>query len=224
MSIILNIDTSLETARVVIAKDGVAQSFLLNEVQKDHASFLHKAIEQLLAEAGLQLKQVDAIAVVNGPGSYTGLRVGLSAAKGLCYALNKPLITVGTLNVLTTAAINSTKETNNGQMLYCPMIDARRSEVYTTVFDENMHEIIPACAMILNKNSFEQILHDKKILFFGNGAAKWKNISECENALFINELHINQAISQLSFNRYSQRNFTDLTYSVPLYIKEFFSP
>jgi tRNA threonylcarbamoyladenosine biosynthesis protein TsaB len=224
MSIILNIDTSLETASVIIAKDGVAHSFLLNEVQKDHASFLHKAVKQLLTDSSLQLTQVDAIAVVNGPGSYTGLRVGLSAAKGFCYALNKPLITVGTLNVLATAAINSSKETMNESVLFCPMIDARRSEVYTAVFDKNMHEILPPCAMILNKNSFEKIMPGNKVVFFGNGASKWKKMAECENALFINELHISQAISELSHKMYIQRNFTDLSYSEPLYIKEFFSP
>ena len=107
MSIILNIDTSIETASVSIARDGIVQAYLINTIQKEHASFLHNAVKQLLTESSLDIKQMDAIAVTSGPGSYTGLRVGLASAKGLCYALSKPLITIGTLNVLATAAINA---------------------------------------------------------------------------------------------------------------------
>lgn len=224
MSIILNIDTSLETASVSITEDGVLVRSRINTVQKEHASFLHHAIKDLLTESSIDIKELDAIAVTNGPGSYTGLRVGLASAKGLCYALNKPLITIGSLNVLACAAINVTGKSDPGSSLFCPMIDARRMEVYTAIFDNAMNEILPACAMILNENSFGEILSKKRILFFGSGSVKWNNLSESKNAVFIKELDTIPAICQLAFEKFSSKNFTDLTYSEPLYIKEFFIP
>ena len=224
MSTILNIDTSMETAGVSIAKNGVIQSFLINTIQKEHASFLHNAVKKLLIESSTDIKQIDAIAVTNGPGSYTGLRVGLASAKGLCYALNKPLITIGTLNALATAAIDSSKEIAARSALYCPMIDARRLEVYTAVFDNNMTEILQASAMILHERSFEQILENNQVLFFGSGSKKWNGMVKSGNAIFLNELDITTAVCQLSFNKLVNNDFTDLTYSGPLYIKEFFSP
>ena len=224
MSIILNIDTSIETASVSIAMDGMIQAHLINTIQKEHASFLHNAVKQLLAESSLDIKQMDAIAVTNGPGSYTGLRVGMASAKGFCYALNKPLITICTLNALAVAVINASKEAFSETTLFCPMIDARRMEVYTAVFDKNMVEILSPCAMILDERSFEETLQKNRIFFAGTGAAKWSNIIRSENAEFINELDITTAISILSFEKFLTNDFTGLTYSEPLYIKDFFSP
>ena len=224
MSVILNIDTSIETASVSIARDGVIQSYLKNTIQKEHASFLHIAVKQLLTESSLDIKQIDAVAVTNGPGSYTGLRVGLASAKGLCYAMNKPLITIGTLNALAAAAIDTSAEPENSSALFCPMIDARRMEVYTAVFDKDLVEILQPTAMILQENSFEQTLQKDRVLFFGNGSTKWKNISKSGNAGFIDDPDITSAICKLSFEKFQGNNFTDLTYSEPLYIKDFFSP
>ncbi|MEP7163884.1 MAG: tRNA (adenosine(37)-N6)-threonylcarbamoyltransferase complex dimerization subunit type 1 TsaB [Ferruginibacter sp.] len=224
MSIILNIDTSIETASVSIAKDGFIQAYLVNPVQKEHASFLHNAVKQLLASSSLDIKQMDAIAVTNGPGSYTGLRVGLASAKGLCYALHKPLITIGTLNVLAAAAIYTSGEASTKDALFCPMLDARRMEVFTAIFDKDMNEVLPACAMILDESLFGKLLETKRLLFFGSGAMKWKNISRSQNAGFINELDITVAISKLSFEKFLMNDFTDLSYSEPLYVKEFFTP
>jgi len=224
MSIILNIDTSIETASVSIAKDGIIQSSLKNTVQKEHASFVHNAVKQLTATVSINIKQVDAVAVANGPGSYTGLRVGLASAKGFCYALNKPLITIGTLNALAVAAINISTQDNSPANLFCPMIDARRMELYTAVFDGKMKEILPACAMIVTETSFQEMLQNNHVLFAGSGADKWSNICTSGKASFINELDISAAIAQLSFKKFTGSNFTDLTYSEPLYVKDFFTP
>ena len=166
---------------------------------------------------------MDAIAVTKGPGSYTGLRVGMASAKGLCYALNKPFITIGTLNALTVAAINKTKEDTPGYDLFCPMIDARRLEVYTAVFDKDMNEIIAPCAMVLNNNSFEDLLKSNNILFVGSGAKKWSNLIESAKASFLNEIDASNAISNLSYTKLKHKDFTDLSYSEPLYVKDFFS-
>lgn len=224
MSIILNIDTSIETASVSIARDGVILSSLINTIQKEHASFLQQAVKEIFTGLSVELKQVDAIAVTNGPGSYTGLRVGMASAKGLCYALNKPLITIGTLNALAAAAIDASKDSFMPSSLFCPMIDARMMEVYTAVFDIKMVEKLPPSAMILDEDSFKILLQNNHLLFLGSGAGKWKSIVRSENAGFINELDITASICKLSLEKYLGNDFTDLTYSEPLYIKDFFSP
>lgn len=224
MSLILNIDTSLETASVSIAKEGVLIVSKANEIQKEHASFLHIAIQELLTISSLGIDQIEAIAVTNGPGSYTGLRVGLASAKGLCFALNKPLITIGSLNVMARTVIGSSEGIIPATQLYCPMIDARRMEIYTAVFDSNMKEILPPCAMILNEHSFHEIIKDNSILFFGNGSEKWKGIITSQNAVFANVPDTIPAVCRMSFERFINSDFTDLTYSEPLYIKEFFTP
>jgi tRNA threonylcarbamoyladenosine biosynthesis protein TsaB len=224
MSIILNIDTSLETASVSIAKEGALIVSKENKVQKEHASFLHLAIQDLLTESSLGIDKIEAIAVTNGPGSYTGLRVGLASAKGLCFALNKPLITIGSLNVLASSAIGSSEGIIPAPQLYCPMIDARRMEIYTAVFDRNMKEILPPCAMILNEHSFHEMIKENSILFFGNGSEKWKGIVTSKNAAFTSIPDTIPTVCRLSFEKFINSDFTDLTYSEPLYIKEFFTP
>ena len=224
MNVILNIDTSVETASVSVSKDGVLLSYLKNTVQKEHASFLHNAVNLVLTEASLDIKKLDAIAVVNGPGSYTGLRVGLASAKGLCYALNKPLITIGTLNALAAAAISSTKEPNSGSALFCPMIDARRMEVYTAIFDDTMTERIPASALILHESSFEKMLTENNMFFFGSGSVKWRNMINSKKAYFVDAVDPTAAICQLSHTKYLNNDFSNLSYCEPLYVKEFFSP
>ncbi len=221
---ILNIDTSIETASVSLSKDGILLSYLKNTIQKEHASFLHNAIDHLLTGTSTDRSNIDAIAVVNGPGSYTGLRVGLAAAKGLSYALNKPLITIGTLNMLAAAAISSLKETISGKTLFCPMIDARRMEVYTAVFDETMTEKMPACAMILDEKSFEQMLEEYNMFFFGSGSVKWKNIIKSKKACFSDTPDSIEVVCQMSYSKYLKNDFSNLPYCEPLYIKEFFSP
>src|SRR5215208_5364975 len=136
MSFILNIDTALETASVSLANNGRMLQSLVSESQKDHASWLHPAIKILLEKQGIGMDQLVAVGVSNGPGSYTGLRVGLSTAKGFCYALNIPLITIGTLKLMAFSARDEAED------LICPMIDARRMEVYTAIYTGEMAELI----------------------------------------------------------------------------------
>ena len=223
MGIILNIDTAVETASVSLAKDGIIIACIRNAIQKEHATFLHVAINQLLQQSSIQLKQLDAIAVTKGPGSYTGLRVGMASAKGLCYALNKPFITIGTLNAIGIAAINETKGKLPQHSLFCPMIDARRMEVFTAVFDADMNEILSPCAMVLDNNSYNNIVQNSNMVFAGSGSLKWSMITEVKNKLFLNEIDIAEAIAYLSNNKLINKDFTDLSYSEPLYVKEFFS-
>jgi tRNA threonylcarbamoyladenosine biosynthesis protein TsaB len=220
MSFILNIDTSLETASVSIAKDGNILSFQTNAIQKDHATFLHVAIADLLAKENLKPAQLDAIGVTLGPGSYTGLRVGLSAAKGLCYALNKPLITVGTLEVMTKDMILQMDKTTD--CLFCPMIDARRMEVFTAIYDEKFNEIIAPHAKVLTPQSFAENYDENMLIFFGSGMSKWREISKINNAYFETNKTLPNALNMLTFQKFILSDFDNLSSSIPQYSKPFY--
>ena len=220
MSLILNIDTATEMAHVSIAKDGAVLKAYHNDLQKDHASFLQPAIQRLAGETGLALTDVDAIAVTGGPGSYTGLRVGLASAKGLCYALNKPLIMLSTLEVLTASAFLS-DQSSDKPALFCPMIDARRMEVFTAIYDDQLTTQLSPQPMILDETSFSESLKKSTVVFFGNGSDKWKTLCTHPNALFKSVLILPEAMAQLS-NIFLERNqFADIAYSEPMYLKDF---
>lgn len=220
MATILHIDTATASASVSLAKDGLIIDFIENDSPNEHASFLQPAVKKLLQKAGILLNELDAIAVVNGPGSYTGLRVGLASAKGLAYASGKPLITVGTLPAMAGAAV-AAEEDNS--ILYAPMIDARRMEVFTGVYDAEGKEKLSPQAKVLSHDSFVELLLRNKILFFGNGAAKFKEIVNHPNALFSTDYNIIQSFAQLSLSAYRQQEFATLAYCEPLYLKEFYT-
>ncbi|HQW93579.1 MAG TPA: tRNA (adenosine(37)-N6)-threonylcarbamoyltransferase complex dimerization subunit type 1 TsaB, partial [Ferruginibacter sp.] len=150
MSLILNIDTSSEKAHVSFAKDGSLLALLSSESQKEHASFLQSAIQQLCKTASIHLPEIDAVAVTAGPGSYTGLRVGMASAKGLSYALKKPFITMGTLDILARSAIDFFPEQAE-PVLFCPMLDARRMEVFTAIYQKDLKTILEPGALILDE-------------------------------------------------------------------------
>ncbi len=220
MSLILNIDTASENAHVSFAKDGDILHVLYNETQKEHASFLQAAILQLTKLIPVKLSTIDAVAVTAGPGSYTGLRVGFASAKGLCYALKKPLITLGSLDVLAASAVELLPNIDKNYLL-CPMIDARRMEVFTAVFAKDLTLKLDPCAMILDENSFEKELTQNRVIFFGNGSEKWKNIANHPNASFEKVTLQANTLSFQSNLHYINNYFTELAYSEPFYLKEF---
>jgi tRNA threonylcarbamoyladenosine biosynthesis protein TsaB len=226
MALILNIDTATEHASVCLSVDGVLLAIECNPNQKDHAAFIQPAIKKLLSSANCHLSSVNAIAVSNGPGSYTGLRVGLSTAKGICYALDKPLILINTLEIIATAAIEKSDElsfANNEQPLFCPMIDARRMEVFTAVYDHQLKEILPPSAMILNENSFGDLLHQHTIILNGSGTEKCKNVIAHNNAYFFQVQHDARHMGTIAEKLYLLKSFADKAYSEPYYLKEFFT-
>jgi len=220
MSIILNIDTASEKAHVSFARNGELLHTLTSGSQKEHASFLQSAIQELVQITGVHLTQLDAVAVTAGPGSYTGLRVGFSSAKGLCYALNKPLISIGTLEVLTASALTLFPPVTNEEW-YCPMMDARRMEVFTALYKPDLTVQLAPCPVILNSSSFENELSQKSIIFFGSGAAKWQSVCNHPNALFKNVTLLPGSMSKHSNMLFEKKIFTELAYSEPLYLKEF---
>ncbi|MEO5944023.1 MAG: tRNA (adenosine(37)-N6)-threonylcarbamoyltransferase complex dimerization subunit type 1 TsaB [Ferruginibacter sp.] len=220
MPFILNIDTATENASVSLAENGSITAFTENNIQKDHATFLHLAIKDLLHKTGIGFKQLSAIAVTEGPGSYTGLRVGMASAKGLCYALNKPFITINTLEAMALASIQNSLGSGN---LYCPMIDARRMEVYTALYKKDMENILPSSAIILTEKFLEDELKKNKIVFSGSGVEKWKIMSNSPNCMFLEQSNIYLSIAQLSYKKSIEKEFTELAHSQPLYVKEFYN-
>lgn len=221
MSLILNIDTSLETAVVNIADNGTVVLEQLNPQQKNHSAFLENAIQQILSKAGLQLGDLSAFAAVAGPGSYTGLRIGMASVKALCYALQKPLILLNKLEVLTVSVVQQNKEMDEGT-LFCPMIDARRMEVFTGIYNRGLKEMMAPCAMVLEKNSFDKTLELNQMLFFGNGSVKWRGLCNHKNASYMEIQNEGQAMATLSIEHLRNQQFSDVVYSSPLYLKEFF--
>ncbi len=219
MSLILNIDTATEQASVSLALAGKLLLEKTNQQQMDHAAWIHTAIEELLKESGQQVTGIKAIAVMAGPGSYTGLRVGMATAKGLCYALGIPLVTLNTLRVM---GFSASKNASPGVLL-CPMLDARRMEVFTALYDSGLKELMPPCAMILEPESFSSWLSVNHIIFFGNGSNKAKALLTQENAVFKDIFYNAEDISLLSHRSFIQADFNDLAYTVPVYLKDFYT-
>ena len=218
MALILNIDTAVEAASVCLTKEGEILTFAKNEEQKDHASWLHIAIREIFKKNNLEIGSIDAVAVTEGPGSYTGLRIGMATAKGVCYALNKPLITLNTLLVMANAAKNS--EAN----LLCPMIDARRMEVFTALYTKDIQLVKEPTTMTLDEYSFDEELKDQSICFFGNGNIKFKNLKDHPRALFSDVNFDAATMAFLSEKKFNKKEFADLAYAEPLYLKEFYTP
>ncbi|MBN8675958.1 MAG: tRNA (adenosine(37)-N6)-threonylcarbamoyltransferase complex dimerization subunit type 1 TsaB [Chitinophagales bacterium] len=218
MALILHIDTALETASVCLSDDENIIALAINTDQKDHASWLHNSIREMMIKHDTPLNRLQAISVSIGPGSYTGLRVGLSAAKGFCYALNIPLITTGTLQMI---ANRVRKEATD---LICPLIDARRMEVYAALYDKQMTEIEKPSALTVDANSFSDLLTNRKLIFTGSGSKKLQQILSHANASFIDKVVTAEQLVVFAHLSYRKQQFADLAYTEPLYIKDFYSP
>jgi tRNA threonylcarbamoyladenosine biosynthesis protein TsaB len=219
MALILNIDTATEMASICLSKDGNKLSLLENKQQKDHASWLHVGIDEIMKSNGFMVKDLDAVAITDGPGSYTGLRVGMAAAKGLCYALQIPFITESSLKMMAFAA--GLQINNVGHSVLCPMIDARRMEVFTAIYNFDLEELIPPASVILDEYSFFAELESLKIHFFGSGSPKWEKITASKNAMFAEVTYHAGHLSGLSYKKFLHKEFTDIIYSQPAYIKDF---
>ena len=224
MAIILNIETATETCSVALSNENGIIDYRENREGKSHASLLTIFIDDILKSNNFKAADLSAVSISNGPGSYTGLRIGVSTAKGICYGANIPLIAISTLEVLVAGLMNSpvNQQYINTETLLCPMIDARRLEVYTALFDNAGKMISDISAEIINESSFQQIFAKKKIVFFGNGANKCKAMLSNENALFIDNIHpLAQNMTSLSQSHYNNKAFEDVAYFEPFYLKDF---
>lgn len=215
MVYILNIETATKNCSVSVAKNGV--TILCKEIAEQgysHAERLHVFINEIISEAGIELSDLSAIAVSQGPGSYTGLRIGVSAAKGLCYALDVPLIAIDTL-----ASLANQVSTNDGFVI--PMIDARRMEVYSAIFNSEKEKIREVRAEVLTEDSFSAIT--ETIYFIGDSNEKAKSILSKPNYIFLEGIQFPSAkeMSSLSYQKFLNNEFEDVAYFEPFYLKDF---
>ena len=215
MSFILNIETATKNCSVALAKEG--KTILCKEIAEEgysHAERLHVFIEAIITETGITFQDLSAIAVSQGPGSYTGLRIGVSAAKGLCFALDIPLIAVDTLQVLASQA-----KVHDG--LIIPMLDARRMEVYSAIFTPNYENKRAVQAEIITENYFEEL--QETLYFVGDCAEKCKSVLIKENFIFLGDIKYPSAkeMSFLSFEKYKKNDIVDVAYFEPYYLKDF---
>lgn len=218
---ILCIETSTNCCSAAICKDGVAVVSKENLTGANHASELPVFIEQLLAIARASQWQIDAVALSEGPGSYTGLRIGTSIAKGLCYGMNIPLIPINTLQILC-QSVDNRHLTSGTNVIYCPMIDARRMEVYTALYDAStLNPITEVTAQVINNQSFSEELKVNKICYFGNGADKCQSVITSPNAMFIPNIVPQASFMGLLAERSAALDVKQMAYYEPFYLKEF---
>jgi len=217
MGVLLNLETSSTNCSVCVAKDGEILAIKeLNSKNYSHAEKLHVFIEEVMHEASMKIENLEAVAVSKGPGSYTGLRIGVSAAKGLCYALGIPLISVSTLK-----SMASQVKINNGEVLI-PVLDARRMEVYSSVFDEKLNEIRETKAEVIDENSFQEYIDSKSVHFLGSGAEKIKELLPLESITYhCDVVPSAKEMATISSDKFNVSDFEDVAYFEPYYLKDF---
>jgi tRNA threonylcarbamoyladenosine biosynthesis protein TsaB len=217
MSFILSLETSTSVCSAALHEEGRLISFRETHVPQSHASALAVMIDELMKDKGLSFKQLGAVAIASGPGSYTGLRIGTSTAKGICFAARVPLIAVGTLDVMA-----SQVDVPDDIIFLCPMIDARRMEVYCQVVRKDLSLVQPVEAKIIDDNSFVEILNAGVTAFFGDGTAKCKGIINHSNARFVEDIVPSaSALGVLAYQKLIKDDFEDLTHFEPFYLKDF---
>ena len=225
MAIILNIETSTQVCSVTVSKNTEILGLLESREEKSHASHLALFIQEILSGNAIDPNEIDAVAVSRGPGSYTGLRIGVSTAKGIAYSLNKPLVAIDTLQAMAYGAaqiLNGQTQNPPENTWLCPMIDARRMEVYTSFYDFEMNQHREIKAEIIEEGSFRDILAERTVFFFGNGAQKCTQILNNSNAFFIEDFEPSaKYMVPFSEKKFHQNSFEDVAYFEPLYLKDF---
>ena len=220
MAYILHIESTSTVCSVALSHND--QLLAIKELNNGytHAENLHLFIQDVLLDVGISVKQLQAISVSTGPGSYTGLRIGYATAKGLAYALNIPLITVSTLRALTALAIQQIAT----DAYYCPMLDARRMEVYCALYNQALEEIIPVNALIVSEESIMAFNKNKPIYFFGDGMPKSKELlNTLPSACYIENIVASaKSLIPLAYQKFIQQDFDNIAYAEPMYLKEFY--
>jgi len=219
MAIILSIETSTITSSIAIHEDGDLLASQHIHLIKSHSEYLVPTINHLLEVCSIKTREIQAIAVSKGPGSYTGLRIGTATAKGLCFGLDAKLIAINTLEAMAFGIVGFFQE----DILLCPMIDARRMEVYCMVLGKELNILQSTKALIIDEYSFTEYLSSQRMFFFGNGAAKCKeSLRHQPNALFMDGIHPNaEHIGTLAWRQFKRQNFEDIATFEPYYLKDF---
>ncbi|NOZ46084.1 MAG: tRNA (adenosine(37)-N6)-threonylcarbamoyltransferase complex dimerization subunit type 1 TsaB [Chlorobi bacterium] len=222
MNLILNIETATNICSVALSDTTTILSVKESAEANVHSSHLTVFIESLFASTGTKLENLSAVAVSKGPGSYTGLRIGVSVAKGICYALKIPLISINTLQAMACGFTSTYESSLQDSDWICPMIDARRMEVYTSFFNKNNIMMKEVSADIIDEDSYKQVLDKRKLYFIGNGSEKCKNAIIHKNAHFINSEFISASnMAKTAYDKFQNKEFEDTAYFEPFYLKDF---
>lgn len=217
MSFIISFETSTPACSVALHRSGELVGIKVINAEKSHSGSLVPMTKELLKEHGLTVQDLAAVAVSKGPGSYTGLRISTSTAKGICFAQNLPLIAIGTLEGMAV-------EMKNEASILIPMLDARRMEVYTQVFNTSARPVSEPCAEVLDEQSYSGVDKSAEILFFGSGAEKYQVICKFDNVRFMNDFVPSaKGIGILAWEKFQQQAFEDTAYFEPFYLKEFYT-
>lgn len=223
MAVILNIETSTQVCSICLSVDGELLGIKESHTKNSHAELLTILAQQILNEQNYEFKDLDAVAVSKGPGSYTGLRIGVSTAKGLCYSLDKPLIAISTLEAMAVGMARRVESDEHENILFCPMIDARRMEVYSALFAPDISMVRDIKAEVIDENSFEEELKAHTIVFGGDGAPKCKEVlSKNPNVIFLDDFYpSSEFMASLAEQKFRDKNFEDTAYFEPFYLKDF---
>lgn len=225
MAYFLIIETATEVCSVALARDGQIIDLEESGEGQNHARLVSVFTEKLLSRNGMRASQLSAVAVSKGPGSYTGLRIGVSTAKGICFASHIPLVAVGTLEAMARHVAKNHQEYGiNGDLpvLYCPMIDARRMEVFSMLINQEGKILRPISAEIVGKEFLAEELLTHQVVFFGNGAAKCANVLASPHAIFAGNIRASaKYMVDLVWEAYNKKHFEDVAYFEPFYLKDF---
>ncbi|MDR0413822.1 MAG: tRNA (adenosine(37)-N6)-threonylcarbamoyltransferase complex dimerization subunit type 1 TsaB [Prevotellaceae bacterium] len=219
MALLLCIESSAEVCSVALTRNGETLALRESAPERDHARQLAPFVAAVLSEAGITPQQLDAVAVSKGPGSYTSLRIGVSVAKGLCYGAGKPLVAVGSLHAL--AALAAAKPEVHPTDLLRPLLDARRMEVYTALFDATGAQLTEVAAQVVDGDSFAEELKERRVVFFGSGTDKCRQTLQSANAFFVEVQASASGMARLAEQLFVEKRFEDVAYFEPFYLKDF---
>ncbi|MCK4922130.1 MAG: tRNA (adenosine(37)-N6)-threonylcarbamoyltransferase complex dimerization subunit type 1 TsaB [Bacteroidales bacterium] len=223
MALILNLETSTKVCSVSLSKGLEIIGWKEDTEGRNHATLLTVFIDEILKENGIVTEDLDAIAVSKGPGSYTGLRIGVSTAKGMAYALSIPLISINTLKMMASGFLQENEQIGlENDILLCPMIDARRMEVYSAIYDTKLNELRKVEAEIIDENSYKDIIKKKRMIIIGDGAAKCSEYLKHPKINIDSDFMLSSRFMvPLAYDKYEKKNFEDVAYFEPFYLKDF---
>jgi tRNA threonylcarbamoyladenosine biosynthesis protein TsaB len=219
---IINMETATSVCSVALSEKGRTVFEKVSFDGPSHASLLGVFVEEAVKESECRGLKIEAVAVSSGPGSYTGLRIGVSLAKGLCFGWKVPLLSIPTLDIMASKAAKQIPDRDMPESLLCAMIDARRMEVYTAIYDQSLRKVRDTGADVVTEETYASFLEKQKVCFFGNGAAKCKDVIRSSNAVFIEDVHpLASGMAVLSEQAFEEKRFENVAYFEPYYLKDF---